>query len=146
MTMRKVKIITVCAIAFLTGMLTHSRLDAKHTEKLRPLLGGRSAHPRRSGRASWYSKRSPGIRKTTANMEIFDDTRMTCAIWGVPFHQKIRVTNRRNGKSVVVRVNDRGPHKRYVRKGRVIDLSKGAFRKIASLRSGLIDVQLEFLD
>ena len=137
---------TICAIAFLSGMLTHSRLDAKHVDKAQPVLNGIRVNPVRSGRASWYSKRSPGIRKTTANMEIFDDTRMTCAIWGVPFHQKIRVTNRQNGKTVIVRVNDRGPHKRYVRKGRIIDLSKGAFRKIASLHSGLIDVQLEFLD
>jgi len=144
--MRKVKIITFCAIAFLSGILTHSRLDAKHAGKVLAWRGGRSANQTWSGRASWYSKRSPGIRKTTANNEIFDDTRMTCAIWGVPFHQKIRVTNRRNGKSVVVRVNDRGPHKRFVRKGRIIDLSRSAFHEIASLRSGLIDVNLEFLD
>ena len=78
-------------------------------------------------------------------MEIFDDTDMTCAMWDVPFHQKIRVTNLENGQSVVVRVNDRGPHKRLVREGRVIDLSKGAFRQISGLSQGLISVKIEFI-
>lgn len=99
----------------------------------------------RVGKASWYSQRSPGIKARTANNEIFNDREMTCALWGAPFNQKIKITNLENGKSVVVRVNDRGPHKRYVRKGRIIDLTKNAFDKIASLKKGLIDVQIEFL-
>lgn len=70
---------------------------------------------------------------------------MTCAMWNVPFGQRIKVTNKDNGKSVIVRVNDRGPHKRYVRKGRIIDLSRGAFRKIASLKKGLVYIELELL-
>ena len=45
----------------------------------------------------------------------------------------------------IVRVNDRGPHRRLVRQGRIIDLSKQAFLNIASLDKGLIDIQLEFL-
>ncbi len=98
-----------------------------------------------TGTASWYSKHSPGVKKTTANMEIFDDTQMTCAIWDVPFNQKLRVTNLETGKSVIVRVNDRGPHKRLVNAGRVIDLSKGAFQQIAGLKQGLVRVKVEFL-
>ncbi len=144
--MKRIKIITICAAAFLCGMLSQSRLEAKFTDKALPMPAEEAqVNPTRQGRASWYSRRSPGIRKTTANMERFDDTGMTCAMWGVPFNQMIRVTNLQNGKSVVVRVNDRGPHKRYVRKGRIIDLSKGAFDRIASLKHGLIDVELEFL-
>src|SRR6185503_17352795 len=77
----------------------------------------------RTGKASWYSRLSPGIKKTTANNERFNDRDLTCAIWGVGFNRKIKVTNLSNGKSVVVRVNDRGPHQRYIRKGRVIDLT-----------------------
>ncbi len=101
--------------------------------------------PALTGVASWYSKESPGIRPTTANMEIFDDTALTCAMWDAPFNQRIRVTNLENGQSVVVRVNDRGPHKRLVRQGRIIDLSKRAFQEIAGLKQGLVRVKLEFL-
>ncbi len=97
------------------------------------------------GLASWYSETDPGILKHTANMEIFDDTGLTAAMWDVAFNQKIRVTNLENGLSVIVRVNDRGPHRRLVRQGRIIDLSKQAFLNIASLDKGLIDIQLEFL-
>ena len=99
----------------------------------------------RFGKASWYSHKSPGIKYRTANNEIFDEGAMTCAIWGVGFDRKIRVTNVANGKAVIVRVNDRGPSKRYVQRGRVIDLTKAAFEKLNISRQGLIEVKLEFL-
>lgn len=98
-----------------------------------------------AGKASWYSRYDAGINRYTANMEVFNDEKMTCAMWDVPFNQKLRVTNLENGKSVIVRVNDRGPHKRFVRKGRVIDLTKSAFRQISSNKKGLVRVQIEFL-
>lgn len=98
-----------------------------------------------AGHASWYSRRDPGINRHTANNEIFDDSKLTCAMWNVPFNQKLRVTNLANGKSIVVRVNDRGPHKRFVRKGRVIDLTRTAFKQIGGTKKGLIQVQVEFL-
>ena len=60
------------------------------------------------GVASWYSESDAGILATTANMEPFDDEQLTCAIWDVPFNTLIRVTNLDNGKSIIVRVNDRG--------------------------------------
>ncbi|MDD5556626.1 MAG: septal ring lytic transglycosylase RlpA family protein [bacterium] len=94
------------------------------------------------GTASWYSKRDPGIRQTTANMEVFCDRQLTCAAWGMPFNTLLRVTNLNNGKSVVVRVNDRGPARRHVRKGRIIDLTRGAFGKIADPGEGLIPIEV----
>ena len=97
------------------------------------------------GQASWYSKESPGIRERTANNEKFDDQGMTCALWGVRFNQKVKVINLANGKSVIVRVNDRGPARRFIRQGRVIDLTKGAFDRIASLKRGIIDVRVELV-
>ncbi len=97
------------------------------------------------GKASWYSEESPGIKPRTANNEIFDDEDLTCAMWGVPFNQRIKVTNRSNGKSIVVRVNDRGPHLRFTRRGRIIDLTKEAFSKLSDLKRGLIEVELEML-
>lgn len=97
------------------------------------------------GQASWYSECDKGILKTTANMEQFNDRKLTCAMWGIPFNTLVRVTNRENGKSVIVRVNDRGPAKRLARRGRVIDLTKRAFSRIASLKYGLISVQVTIL-
>lgn len=99
----------------------------------------------RTGQASWYSEQSPGINMHTANNEIFDDNDLTAAMWEVPFNQRVKVTNLENGKSVVVRINDRGPHKRFVASGRIIDLTKRAFSTIASLDKGLIDIELELL-
>ena len=95
------------------------------------------------GKASWYSRKDRGIRKRTANMEIFKDTGLTCAAWGLPFGSLLEVTNLDNGKSVIVRVNDRGPAKRLVRRGRIIDLTKTAFSAIADNKNGLIDVRVE---
>ena len=94
------------------------------------------------GLASWYSESSPGIRPTTANMEIFDHEKMTCAIWDFPFDVLLEVTNVNNGKQVLVRVNDRGPAKRLCREGRVIDLTMAAFKKIADLDEGLVEVKV----
>jgi rare lipoprotein A len=95
-----------------------------------------------NGQASWYSRADPGINLTTANNEIFDDRDMTCAIWGVDFGTELKVINRENGRSVIVRVNDRGPHPRYVKQGRVIDLTKSAFQQIAPLNQGLVKVRI----
>jgi rare lipoprotein A len=134
---RKLLIITVSAGVFLGTLLASTTNDQA---AIIPFDKGIVA-----GRASWYSKNDRGIRRHTANMEIFDDTMLTAAMWDVPFNQKVRVTNIENGKSVIVRVNDRGPHKRFVRKGRVIDLTRTAFRKIGGTQKGLIRVQVEFL-
>lgn len=111
-----------------------------------------SAEPRslipgeKTGLASWYAHFSPGIRETTANMEIFDDRELTCAIWDVPFNSIVRVTNIDNGRCVFVRVNDRGPAKRLVKQGRIIDLTRAAFSMIADPGKGLIRVRIEVLD
>lgn len=97
------------------------------------------------GIASWYSEDDPGVLETTANMEQFDDTKLTCAIWGISFNTILKVTNLKNGRFVFVRVNDRGPAKRFVRRGRIIDLTKAAFLKIANLKEGLVHVSIEVM-
>lgn len=97
------------------------------------------------GVASWYSEFSPGIRPTTANMEIFDHHKMTCAIWGIPFNTILEVTNMSNGKTIYVRVNDRGPAKRLHKEGRVIDLTMAAFNKIEDLEKGLTKVKVRII-
>ena len=66
-------------------------------------------------------------------------TTKTAAHEKLPFGTKVKVTNIRNGKSVIVKINDRGP---FV-KGRIIDLSMSAFSSIAKLETGIIDVKIE---
>src|SRR5215207_5020695 len=78
------------------------------------------AKPIQTGAASWYG---PGFHgKKTANGERFNTNDLTAAHKTLPFGTQLRVTNERTGKSVVVRINDRGPYAH----GRVIDLSKAA--------------------
>jgi len=97
------------------------------------------------GKASWYSQKSPGINKRTANNEIFNDQELTCAMWGMSFNRLIRVKNLSNGKSIIVRVNDRGPHLRYLLRGRIIDLTLEAFSRLELPKNGLINVEIELL-
>lgn len=92
-----------------------------------------------SGNASYYGKRFHGRR--TANGERFNMNAMTAAHKSLPFGTKVRVTNRRNGKSVVVRINDRGPYAH----GRVIDLSRAAASRIGMIHSGTAPVQIDIL-
>jgi rare lipoprotein A len=90
-----------------------------------------------SGVASFYGNEFQS--RKTSNGEIFDQGKLTAAHRTLPFGTKVRVTNSQNGKSVIVRVNDRGPFA----KGRIIDLSSSAFKTIASLNAGVINVKIE---
>lgn len=92
-----------------------------------------------TGQATYYADKHQNRR--TANGEIFRQEQRTAAHPQIPFGSTVRVTNLSNGRSVVVRVNDRGP---FVR-GRIVDLSKSAFRSISSLSSGIIDVKIEVI-
>lgn len=92
-----------------------------------------------SGIASYYGRRFHGRR--TANGERFDMNAMTAAHKRLPFGSKVRVTNSSNGKSVVVRINDRGPFT----PGRTIDLSKAAAQKIGLIQRGHGTVKLELI-
>lgn len=91
------------------------------------------------GMASFYAAKFNGRR--TASGEIFNNSAMTAAHRSLPFGTQVKVTNVRNGRSVVVRINDRGPYA----KGRVIDLTKAAAKKIGLSRSGVARVKLEVL-
>lgn len=91
------------------------------------------------GKASWYG---PGFHgKLTANGERYDMHGISAAHKSLKFGTKVRITNIENGKSIIVRINDRGP---YI-KGRQFDLSKGAFKKIASVDTGVIKIKYEIL-
>ncbi|MDZ8225971.1 MULTISPECIES: septal ring lytic transglycosylase RlpA family protein [unclassified Nostoc] len=91
------------------------------------------------GMASYYGYDGSGNR--TASGQRFNPEGMTAAHRSLPFGTKVRVTNTRNGRSVVVRINDRGP---FIR-GRVIDLSAGAARVLGMMGSGVAPVHIEVL-
>lgn len=92
-----------------------------------------------SGMASFYGNEFQS--RKTANGERFDQARLTAAHRTLPFGTRLKVTNTQNSRSVVVRVNDRGPFA----KGRIIDLSSSAFKTIASLNAGVIPVRIEVI-
>lgn len=93
-----------------------------------------------SGTASFYGKRFHGRR--TANGESFDMHAMTAAHRTLPFGSLVRVTNPRNGKQVIVRINDRGPFSR----GRVIDLSRAAAEELGMISRGHARVEIELVE
>lgn len=108
----------------------------------------RSSKPRRSGtRVASKGSAGSGIAsyywqpQRTASGGRFNPKAMTAAHRSLPFGTKVKVTNKRNGRSVVVTINDRGP---FIR-GRVIDLSKGAAQVIGMTGAGLAPVSLEVL-
>jgi len=94
---------------------------------------------RLTGKASWYGPKFHG--QQTASGEIYDMNGFTAAHKTLPFHTIVRVTDPLTRKSVVVRINDRGP---YV-DGRIIDLSRAAAADLALTRHGVISVRLEVL-
>ncbi len=92
-----------------------------------------------TGIASWYGKRFMG--KKTANGEIFDPEKMTAAHRRLPMGTIVKVTNLKNGRETVVRINDRGP---YI-PGRIIDLSRAAARQVDMIKRGLAPVRMEII-
>ncbi len=93
-----------------------------------------------SGIASYYGDKFHG--RTTASGETFNKWAMTAASNSHKMGTKLKVTNKANGKSVIVKVNDTGGFKKY---GRTLDLSRGAFAKIADINQGLIKIKISVI-
>ncbi|MCX7876937.1 MAG: septal ring lytic transglycosylase RlpA family protein [Melioribacteraceae bacterium] len=89
--------------------------------------------------ASWYGPRFHG--KSTANGELFDQSALTAAHKSLPFGTILQITNIRNNKSVIIRINDRGP---YV-EGRDLDLSKATAKALGILHKGVVKVKVKEL-
>ena len=98
-----------------------------------PLAGGRTEEV---GMASYYGREHDGRR--TASGEVFDMNGMTAAHRTLPFGTRVRVTNLANGRQVMVRINDRGPFRR----GRIVDLSYAAARKLGIVGRGVAKVRV----
>lgn len=106
-------------------------------KKLIFLLALTFSHPVYAETASFYHDKFTG--RTTANGEVYSPSKMTAAHKTLPFGTKVKVTNKKTGKSVIVRINDRGPV------NRTIDLSRGAAKALGIIKQGVARVTLEIL-
>ena len=129
--MRKASLWLVClllATGCATGRPTPTRGDIA-------VLNGASG----SGQASWYGRPHHGRR--TSSGEIYDMNKLTAAHRTLPLGTRVLVTNLDNGRTVEVRINDRGPF----RKNRVLDLSYAAARQLGAVGEGVIPVTLKIV-
>ena len=106
-------------------------------EKLNTVASNTVRKFSQTGMASWYGRQFHG--RKTASGETFDMNAMTAAHRSLPLNCYIRVTNKTNGKSVVVKVNDRGPF----HGNRVVDLSYGAAKRLGITNAGTAKVSIE---
>ncbi|GMU86369.1 MAG: hypothetical protein AMXMBFR48_16110 [Ignavibacteriales bacterium] len=127
--------------AFLTGVSDEQTVSAAvpeiETTESEPLTTVVSFKDKGLLKASWYG---PGFHgRVTANGETYDQEAFTAAHKKLKFGTLLRLTNPKNGKSVIVRINDRGP---YI-PGRELDLSKGAARELGLIKKGVARIQVE---
>lgn len=115
------------------------RIGKPYTVAGRTYVPEENIHYRAEGLASWYGDAFHG--RLTANGEVFDMTALTAAHPTLPMPSYVRVTNLRNGKSLVVRVNDRGPY----HGNRVIDLSNRAAKLLEFRNNGVARVRVEYV-
>lgn len=101
---------------------------------------GRTPGSTADGKASWYGGRFHG--RKTASGERFNKRAMTAAHRTLPFGTKVRVTSVNTGRSVIVRINDRGP---FGRRERIIDLSEAAAEELGMKQAGVVRIRLEVI-
>lgn len=90
------------------------------------------------GKATYYASKFHGRRTTSG--EVFSNKKMTAAHLHLPFGTRVRVTNVDNGRSVEVKINDRGPHNKYF----LIDLSQAAAKEIGIYSKGVGNVEISY--
>ncbi|EKN47252.1 MULTISPECIES: septal ring lytic transglycosylase RlpA family protein [Pseudomonas] len=121
------RLLSACSLlTFLAGCSSNSLIDPHGYDE--------------TGRASYYGSQHHGNR--TASGEPFNQNALTAAHRRLPFGTRVKVTNLNNDESVIVRINDRGPHTR----GRLIDVSRKAAEQLGMLRSGTAPVRIQALD
>lgn len=127
------KYLTLFILAFFCGITLFGQKSAKNYRNIKPAKV-------QYGTASYYADKFEG--RKTANGEIFRQEKMTAAHNTLPLGTWIRVTNLRNKKEVVVRINDR----LHPKNPRIVDLSKKAAKKLGYTGHGLTKVRVEVLD
>jgi rare lipoprotein A (peptidoglycan hydrolase) len=115
------------------GNVTITEIDPERTKSLRVLYS-------EEGYASYYSYEFHG--KKTANGEIFDKDKLSAAHRTLPLGTIARVTNLKNGKSIILRINDRGPFK----SGRILDVSYAAAVQLDFVKEGITKVRIDVLE
>ncbi len=143
------RLMTMIAVAALTGIVVLPGIGCSSSGRIPPAAGTartsgtqpetKSVIAREKGIASWYGGKFHG--RKTASGERYDMNKLTAAHKTLPFGTRVRVTNLDTGRKVVVRINDRGP---FVR-GRIIDLSRAAARKVDMIQAGTARVLVEVL-
>lgn len=126
----------VLIAVFFTFPLPAAAQKSKPANKIKPKKITRVFY----GQASFYSNKFNGRR--TANGEIFNQKKLTCACNVLPLGTWIKVTNLRNGKSAVVKINDRI----HPKMKRIVDLSKAAAQRLGYVSNGLTRVKVELVD
>lgn len=113
-------------------------INIKNIVLLLTLFTCSSNLPASTHTVSWYGGKFHG--RTTASGEVYNKYALTCASNSHKMGTRLKVTNVKSGKSVIVRVNDTGGFKKY---GRTLDLSMASFSKIANLQQGIAKVKIE---
>ena len=134
-------LLMACTIAALVALTARTEARPSGSVNLKSYVGPRVKKGVRSeqGFASWYGAECEG--NPTASGEIYDANGLTAAHRTLPFGTRIKVTNLKNERSVIVRINDRGP---FVR-NRFLDLSKAAARRLGLIGAGLILVRAQIV-
>ena len=133
--MKRVWLAGFCLLALASGAC--GRKTARVTQPVSAPTSGAQ-----EGLASWYGKGDGYHGKKTASGERFDRDKLTAAHFSLPFGTMVKVTNKKNGKQVVVKINDRFPIE-TLEKGRIIDVSYKAAQKLQMVRDGVVPVKLE---
>ena len=126
-----------CCLLFASMAGSHSAIAGTTTDST--LRKSPSSASTQFGIASYYSSRFQG--KPTASGELFDQNKMTCAHNALPLGTWLRVTNLRNNRSVLVRVNDRLNYRNH----RLVDLSRAAASQLGYVKRGLARVKVTVL-
>ena len=129
----------ILAIAVLAVACTPATTTKKTSTGASPRPRPRPTDGVQTGVASWYGGKHHG--GPTASGERFNKHSMTAAHRTLKMGTRVRVTRKKNGRSVVVRINDRGPYG----KGRIIDLSEAAARELDMIDDGIAQVRVEVM-
>jgi peptidoglycan lytic transglycosylase len=136
---RRSGLVAGAVLAAVLGVTGSPAGNAEQSVNLKQLPPQPEHHWYQIGRASWYGKFFQG--KETASGEDYNMNSMTCAHRSLPLGSMVKVTNLRNHKSVILRVNDRGP----VPRSRIIDLSYAAARFLGFAKRGTAPVRVDLL-
>lgn len=132
---RRVIYVAVVTVFFYFPPVVHAQ-SSTTANKIKPKKVTRVFY----GQASYYANKFQG--RKTANGEIFSQNKMTCASNVLPLGTWVKVTNLRNGKSVIVKINDRI----HPKMKRIVDLSKAAAQRLGYVSRGLTRVKIEIVD